>query len=155
MAQIAVLFVCYGNICRSPLAEAAFRLEAERAGLDAFADSAGTSDWHVGAPPDPRSQQVALLHGIDISLLRGRQVEPADFSRFTHIIAMDRGNLAALHAMRPRGATASLSLILDHVPGREGTSVADPYNFSIQAFDTTWTEVAAGAAGFVAALQNK
>jgi protein-tyrosine phosphatase len=155
MAQIAVLFVCYGNICRSPLAEAAFRLEAQRAGLDALADSAGTSDWHVGAPPDTRSQEVALLHGIDISHLRGRQVKPADFTRFTHIIAMDRGNLAALHAMRPRGTAASLSLILDYVPGRKGASVADPYSFSIQAFETTWVDVAAGAAGLVKALRSK
>lgn len=78
----SVLFVCLGNICRSPLAEAALRAEAERAGLPIWVDSAGTGDWHVGSAPDPRAQAVALRHGIDISGYRGRQVTAADFRRF-------------------------------------------------------------------------
>ena len=79
----SVLFVCLGNICRSPLAEAAFRAEAEKAGLTAEADSAGTGDWHAGDPPDRRARATALAHGIDISGYKARQVSPADFTRFT------------------------------------------------------------------------
>ena len=93
--KIAVLFVCLGNICRSPLAEAAFRREAARAGLTVRVDSAGTGDWHIGAPPDPRARAEALRHGIDISAYRGRQVEAEDFLRFDRIVAMDGNNLAS------------------------------------------------------------
>src|ERR1700741_550040 len=79
MEKPALLFVCLGNICRSPLAEAAFRKAATAGGLDAEVDSAGTGDWHVGAPPDPRARAEALRHGIDISGYRARQVTPAGF----------------------------------------------------------------------------
>ena len=109
-----VLFVCLGNICRSPLAEAAFREEARRLNLDVVADSAGTGGWHVGEPPDPRAQAVARRNGVDISSLRGRQVKPADFHRFTHIVALDEDNLANLRRLAPPDATAELSLLLDH-----------------------------------------
>jgi len=79
----SILFVCLGNICRSPLAEAAFREEARRLKLDAIVDSAGTGGWHIDFPPDARAQAVARKHSVDISALRGRQVKPADFRRFT------------------------------------------------------------------------
>lgn len=141
----AVLFVCLGNICRSPLAEAGFRREAERIGLDVAVDSAGTGDWHVGAPPDPRAIAVARANGIDISGYRGRQVAPGDFARFDHVVALDRANLAKLRASRPAGSRAALSLLLDHVPGREGEPVADPYYGADEDFDTTWADVTAGA----------
>jgi protein-tyrosine phosphatase len=98
----SVLFVCLGNICRSPLAEAAFRKTAEQSGLDVHVDSAGTGDWHVGHPPDARAQAVALRNGIDISHYRGRQVGGSDFARFTHIIALDHSNLRDLKAMAGR-----------------------------------------------------
>ena len=116
----SVLFVCLGNICRSPLAEAALRAEAERLRLDLIVDSAGTGNWHVGHPPDPRAQAVARKYGIDISGYQGRQVTPADFRRFTHVIALDHDNLADLRRIQPADAVAELSLLLDHVPGREG-----------------------------------
>ena len=125
---VSVLFVCLGNICRSPLAEAAFRAEAERLGFDVEVDSAGTGDWHVGRPPDRRSIAVAARNGVDIGHLRARQVSPADFLRFDHIVALDRENLADLRRMQPGGTKARLSLLLDHVPGREGEAVADPYH---------------------------
>ncbi|CAO4153101.1 low molecular weight protein-tyrosine-phosphatase [Methylorubrum aminovorans] len=141
----AVLFVCLGNICRSPLAEAAFRREAERIGLDVAVDSAGTGDWHVGAPPDPRAIAVARANGIDISGYRGRQVAPGDFARFDHVVALDCANLAKLRGLRPAGSRAALSLLLDHVPGREGEPVADPYYGADESFDTTWADVTAGA----------
>ncbi|WP_437871607.1 low molecular weight protein-tyrosine-phosphatase [Methylorubrum extorquens] len=141
----AILFVCLGNICRSPLAEAAFRQEAERIGLDVTVDSAGTGDWHVGEPPDPRAIAVARANGVDIAGYRGRQVAPADFERFDHVVALDLANLARLRALRPEGSRAALSLLLDHVPGRAGEPVADPYYGAQEGFDTTWADVTAGA----------
>ncbi len=143
----SVLFVCLGNICRSPLAEAAFRDVAERSGLDVEVESAGTSDWHVGAPPDRRAQAVARKHGIEIGGFRGQQVSAADFRRFDHIVALDTSNLAALVALRPKDATAALSLLLDHVDGRRGQGVADPYYGEAADFERTWAEVMTGAAG--------
>src|SRR5262245_19169681 len=126
-ANYSVLFVCLGNICRSPLAEAAFRREIERLRLDIQVDSAGTGNWHAGKAPDRRAQRVALRNGIDISGYRARQVMKDDFHRFTHIVALDEENLAALEAMKPSGASVHLSLLLDHADGREGEAVADPY----------------------------
>jgi protein-tyrosine phosphatase len=141
-----VLFVCLGNICRSPLAEEAFRREAARIGLRVEVDSAGTGDWHVGRAPDSRAQAVAVRNGANISSLRARQVTPEDFRRFTHIIALDAQNFADLKALRPADGTAALSLLLDHVPGREGQAVADPYYGEEAGFDVTWREVSEGAA---------
>jgi protein-tyrosine phosphatase len=124
----SVLMVCLGNICRSPLAEAALRAAAEKDGLDIEVDSAGTGDWHIGHAPDPRAQAVAKrLGGLDISHLRARQVTADDFHRFDHILAMDEANMRNLRAMQPPGSRAKLSLLLDHLPGHEGRAVADPY----------------------------
>jgi protein-tyrosine phosphatase len=142
---VSVLLVCLGNICRSPLAEAALRREAERLGLDLRIDSAGTGDWHIGRPPDARAIAAARRNGIDISHLRARQVTPRDFSRFDHIVALDAQNLAALERMRPAGAKARLSLLLDHLEGREGEAVADPYYGKDEDFDIAWNDVALGS----------
>ncbi|WP_129790829.1 low molecular weight protein-tyrosine-phosphatase [Sphingosinicella sp. CPCC 101087] len=150
----AVLFVCLGNICRSPLAEAAFRAEADRLRLDVEVDSAGTGDWHVGQPPDPRAIAVARRNGFDIAHLRARRVGMEDFHRFDHIVALDRDNLAALAALRPEGARARLSLLMDHVPGREGQPVADPYHGDDSHFDATWREVTNAAAALAGAIRR-
>ena len=144
-AKLAVLFVCLGNICRSPLAEAAFRREAEQAGLDAEIDSAGTGHWHIGEAPDRRARAVALRHGADIGSYRARQVRLDDFRRFSHIVALDSENLAALHALKPKDGTAAISLLLDHVQGREGEAVADPYYGGEEGFEVTWADVTLGA----------
>lgn len=141
----AILFVCLGNICRSPLAEAAFRAEAARIGLDIHIDSAGTGDWHIGHPPDRRAVAVAARNGVDITGLRARQVRPRDFHEFDHIVALDAQNIADLRALAPDNATAALSLLLDHVEGRKGEAVADPYYGDDSGFDTTWAEVVEGA----------
>ena len=154
MTRPAVLFVCLGNICRSPLAEAAFRQEVERRGLDVEIDSAGTGAWHIGHPPDPRAQAVAGRHGIDIGHYSARQVSPADFRRFTHIVALDRDNLAALEALRPRDGTAELLLLLDAVEGRRGEAVADPYFGDEAGFDATWADAVAGARGLADRIEG-
>ena len=144
---LAVLFVCLGNICRSPLAEAAFRAQAAGMGLDCRIDSAGTGDWHIGRPPDPRACAVALRHGIDIRGYRARQVSAKDFTAFSHIVALDASNLRDLQALKPAQATVKLSLLLDHAPGRRGEAVADPYYGDEAGFEQTWVDVQAGAQG--------
>ena len=141
----SVLFVCLGNICRSPLAEGALRAEARRLGLDLIVDSAGTGNWHAGEPPDRRAIAVARRNGVDISALRARQVKPADFRRFTHVVALDHDNLTNLRRLAPPDATAELSLLLDHVEGRGGEAVADPWFGDDAGFEITWTEVTAAA----------
>ena len=148
----SVLFVCLGNICRSPLAEGAMRrlAEAESAALEI--DSAGTGDWHIGHAPDPRAQAEALRRGLDISMLRARQVTEEDFHRFDHIVAMDAKNLADLLAMQPDGARAALSLLLDHA---EGGDVPDPYYGGDGGFEHVLDLIEAASQGLLAELRNK
>jgi protein-tyrosine phosphatase len=150
--KTSVLFVCLGNICRSPLAEAAFRSEAERLGLDVEIDSAGTGDWHIGYPPDPRAAAVAARNGIDISHLKARLVTSDDFRRFDHIVALDSNNLRDLERLRPADGKARLSLLLDHVEGRRGQAVADPYYGEDSHFDAAWKDVSAGAEGLARSI---
>lgn len=116
-----ILFVCLGNICRSPAADGIARAMVAERGLDWRIDSAGTGAWHVGNPPDNRMVAAAAARGIDLSPLRARQAEPDDFLRFDHIFAMDENNLADLHDIRPIKATASLSQFLSDA------NVPDPY----------------------------
>jgi protein-tyrosine phosphatase len=149
----ALLFVCLGNICRSPLAEAAFRLAASEAGLEIEADSAGTAAYHVGDPPDRRAIAIAARYGVDISHYRGRQVEQADFTRFTHIFALDCENLANLRRFAPGDRTAELALLLDVVPGREGQPVADPYFGDDAGFEATWRDVTQAAQALARSLK--
>ena len=153
MKKPSILFVCLGNICRSPLAEAAMKAEAERLGLDVEIESAGTGDWHVGHAPDERAQATALRHGMDISGYRGRQVKADDFRQFTHIVALDANNLADLKRLAPKDGSAKLSLLLDHA-GRSGQSVADPYYGDEAGFETTWADVSDGAAGLAKKLAS-
>lgn len=152
MAKPQVLFVCLGNICRSPLAEAAFRKAADEAGLDAEAQSAGTADYHVGEPPDPRSIAQARYEGIDITRYRGRQLKAEDFRTFDYIIGMDQQNMRDIERVDPGDGKAKTALLLDLVPGQKGREVADPYYGDDDGFSRTWDEVDAGARALVAVL---
>ena len=124
-----LLFVCLGNICRSPTAHGVFRDIAAREapGLVTEVDSAGTADYHTGDPPDARSCRVAALRGYDLSDLRARQVERADFERFDLLLAMDRANLAALRALAPAPLRARAQLFLEYAGHPSMIEVPDPY----------------------------
>lgn len=139
-APTRVLFVCLGNICRSPTAEAVFRRKAEQAGWSALlqADSAGTAAWHVGKAPDARSQAHARVRGYDLSPLRARQVGAQDFHDFDHIIAMDHDNLSALRELEASagsGARARLGLLLAHHGDTLRQDVPDPYHGGDSGFE--------------------
>ena len=142
--KVSVLFVCLGNICRSPMAEGAFRAAALERGLDCISDSAGTASYHVGSQPDPRAITVASANGIDIAGQSARQIERDDFFRFTHIIALDRANLETLRAKAPRNGNAALAMLMDAVEGRRGEPVADPYYGDLPSFEAAWTTISIG-----------
>jgi protein-tyrosine phosphatase len=149
------LFVCLGNICRSPLAEGAMRAAAERAGIEIEVDSAGTGDWHLGKPPDPRAIATARRHGVDIGGLRARQVRSDDFMAFDNVIALDRANLANLRRLMPAEPRARLSLLLDHVDGRTGQDVADPYFGDDAGFEVAWRDIGLGVDALLAQLAGQ
>ena len=152
MAKPSILFVCLGNICRSPLAEAAFRQAAAEAGFAAEIDSAGTADYHVGEAPDPRTIAEAQRRGIDVSGYRGRQLVPEDFHRFDYILGMDRSNMANIARVNPGDGKAKTAMLLDIVPGQKGREVADPWFGEEDGFAVTWHEVDAGARALLAVL---
>ncbi len=124
MAQ-SILFVCLGNICRSPTAEAIFRLQAKGCGLEI--DSAGTSGWHDGNPSDPRASAEAARRGIDMSYIRSRKIVAEDFDRFDLIVAMDSQNMQDLQTVQPVGSKAKLVKLLDYMPDIGTCDVPDPY----------------------------
>ena len=155
--SVSVLFVCLGNICRSPTADVVFRQYVREAGLEEKIriDSAGTGDWHIGRAPDPRTQEAAARRGYDMSSLRARQVTPADFYAFDVVLAMDNANLADLEAMRPSDASGILARFLDYATDSAEREVPDPYYGGNDGFDQVLDLVEDGARGLLASLQER
>ncbi|MBR2690702.1 MAG: low molecular weight phosphotyrosine protein phosphatase [Aquamicrobium sp.] len=137
--QKSILFVCLGNICRSPLAEGVFRDVLASRGLEHrfVLDSAGTGGWHAGSAPDPRSVEIAARHGIDISSQQARKVALDDFSRFDLILGMDRSNVADLKAAAPHEARERIHLFLEFA-GDRGREVPDPYYGGAEGFASVY-----------------
>jgi protein-tyrosine phosphatase len=133
----SILFVCLGNICRSPTAEGVLRDMAARLGVadQLRIDSAGTGGWHVGSPPDRRAIQAARRRGYDLAALRARQVDPRDFERYGWILAMDESNLKMLQAMRPPDYRGHLGLFLELAPVLAVREVPDPYYGGLEGFE--------------------
>lgn len=156
MTACNVLFVCLGNICRSPLAEGIFMKTVEEAGCSArfAADSAGTGAWHEGDPPDRRSIAVARTHGIDISRQRARQVRPDDFEAFDLILAMDRNNLDHLARIAPETPRLGIHLFNDYALGKP-SDIPDPYYDGADGFETVYSMLLTGCASLVEKLGNR
>ena len=150
--MIRVLFVCLGNICRSPTAQGVFRARVARAGLaHAIAtDSAGTHDYHIGDPPDRRARAAAGRRGVDISDLRGRQATREDFTRFDYVLAMDRANFSHLARLCPQGAESRLRLLLEFAPRAGLDEVPDPYYGGEAGFERVLDLAEAAAEGLLA-----
>jgi protein-tyrosine phosphatase len=152
-----VLFVCLGNICRSPTAEAVLRELARReaAELELEVDSAGTHGYHTGSPPDERSIAAARRRGIDMSGLRARVVEKADFERYDLVLAMDESVFGRLTRIAPRERRERLRLFLDYAPQLGRRDVPDPYYGGVTGFEEVLDLVEEGARGLLAALAAK
>jgi protein-tyrosine phosphatase len=156
MNKTSILFVCMGNICRSPTAEGVFRARAEQAGLaeQLHIDSAGTGDWHVGNRPDPRSTEYAARRGYDLSTQRARQVVAGDFERFDHIYAMDHDNLARLTAACPPQHRHKLGLFMQFALNTDAEVVPDPYYGNGNGFDLVLDYIEDASNGLLAALHK-
>ena len=156
MTTKKILFVCMGNICRSPAAEAVFRAAVEQAGLTRhiLIDSAGTHDYHVGQPPDERMQRAALQRGYDMSMLRGRQVEVLDFGRFDYVLAMDRANLGILQRLCSEPQRHCLGLFMEYAQRHEQREVPDPYYGGAEGFERVLDMVEDAAQGLLRHIQK-
>ena len=150
-----VLFVCMGNICRSPTAEGSFRSIVSKQELSDFfeIDSAGTHAYHIGNPPDSRSQQSARKYGVDLSNQRARQIHESDFYYYDHIIAMDSDNIDILKSICPTDSQSQIKLLLDYFPDASLQSVPDPY-FEGK-FDEVFETVYAACTSFLENLVKK
>lgn len=135
--EFRILFVCMGNICRSPSAEAVLRKLAQREfpQLQLSIDSAGTHGYHIGEPPDPRSIAAGRSRGYDLAPLRARKVERGDFECFDWLLAMDQANLVRLHELAPAGYVTKARLFLEFVGEAQRTDVPDPYYGDMEGFE--------------------
>jgi len=156
--KTGILFVCTGNICRSPTAEGVFRHRVRQAGLEHLflIDSAGVASYHIGDPPDARSIQAAKKRGFEIHDLRARAVKKSDFEEFDFILAMDEGHFHALERMKPAGARAEIAMFLDFVEDhRKSSDVPDPYYGGPTDFALVLDLVEDGVEGLLVYLRNK
>lgn len=149
-ASISVLFVCMGNICRSPTAHGVFQALVDKYDLadQISVDSAGTHSYHIGSTPDPRSQHTARSRGVDLSQLQARQFRSEDFLEFDYLIAMDRSNLNNMAAVKPDHALARLDLMLDYSKQYSQKEVPDPY-FGDDGFDLVFDMVSDASEGLL------
>lgn len=156
MEKVRVLFVCLGNICRSPTAEGVFRKLVEDRGLGAHfeIDSAGTSGWHEGEPPDPRSREEAARHGIDLGGQRSRAVRAEDFRQFDYILAMDAMNLRELRKRCPADLRGRLHRMTSFAPSQGVADVPDPY-YGDDGFEHVFNIIAASAEGLLDAIERE
>jgi len=148
-----ILFVCTGNICRSPTAEAVMRARLAAAGLDHEVDGAGLQGFHAGEPPHPPAIRAAASRGYDLRPLRARKLERADFRRFDLLLAMDHGHLARMRRLSAAGS-GRVGLFLDFAPGREGQDVPDPYYGDSAGFEHVLDLIEAGCDGLLTALRD-
>ncbi len=152
-----ILFVCLGNICRSPTAEAVFRhlLAQSATGFEVEVDSAGIGDWHIGEPPDERTQAAARRRGLDMSRLRARQIVHEDFALFDLIVAMDRQNLAELRRRAPAQYRERVRLFLEFAPELERHDVPDPYYGGAAGFEEVLDLAEQAARGLLGHLRGQ
>jgi protein-tyrosine phosphatase len=157
MSQIKVLFVCMGNICRSPTAEGVFRHVIQQQGTaDRFiVDSAGTHAYHVGEQPDRRAQQTARARGIDLAFIRARKVTRSDFAQFDYILAMDSDNYQNLLAICPAEYEDKVQLFLDYATNSHEQDVPDPYYGGQQGFEHVFDLVEDASHGFHNNVMNQ
>ena len=153
---VGVLFVCMGNICRSPTAHGVFQalVDERDLGHAIRVDSAGTHSYHVGSPPDPRSQATARARGVELSGLRARRFEAADFHRFDYLLAMDAGNLADMNALRPEDAATSAELMLRYAERFGQREIPDPY-YGNDGFELVYDMVEDAARGLLRRIREK
>ena len=151
-----VLFVCLGNICRSPTAEGVFRRALEQAGMagQVEIDSCGVGNWHVGKAPDARAQQAALSRGIDITALRARQLSAQDFVDFDYLLGMDQDNVSAMRQLKPANSQAHVGLLLDFA-GTPGGEVPDPYYGGEEGFENVLNMIEAASDGLIQHLKRE
>ncbi len=148
-----VLFVCLGNICRSPTAHGVFEQLATERGVSVRVDSCGTGGWHAGEPPDARATAAAATRGYDLSPLRARQLASQDFDHFDYILAMDEQNLRDVEALRPADYAGHVGLFLDYT-GQSGAEVPDPYYGGAAGFDRVLDLIEAASEGLLAELRD-
>lgn len=156
-SSVSVLFVCLGNICRSPTADGVFRTMCQKMGLEKYidVDSAGTAGWHIGGSPDARSIAAAKQRGYDLSFLKARQVSPEDFQRFDYVLAMDASNLMNLQKICPSNYMGTLDLFLTFAEQLHGSDVPDPYYGDVDGFDAVLDLVEDGCRGLLADIQKR
>lgn len=155
--SVSVLFVCLGNICRSPTADGIFRHQLDSAGLShrVDVDSAGTGAWHIGRAPDPRSVAAARTRGYDLSPLRARQVTASDFEKFDYILAMDADNLRELQVLAPKDFRGHLGLFLEFAQVHDEAEVPDPYYGEGQGFERVLDLVEDAAEGLLRHIRQR